>query len=156
MDLIERFGTNPQRCGILEGFLVYRSFLHGLGITDGFQWVDGSFVEDKERRRGEPPKDIDVVTYFKPPATLTRNSLSTEQESLLFDPDATKEKFRVDGLIMPFGEASTEDFIEETAYWHGLFSHTRTGVWKGFLQIPLAAGEESEAAEYLKRIRSAS
>lgn len=156
MSLIERFGTSPVRCKILKGFLEYRLFLHGLGITEGFQWVNGSFVEDKERRRGEPPKDIDVVTYFRKPITLTKSSLNEEQTKFLFDPHSCKQKFHVDGLIMPFGEASNESFIEDTAYWLSLFSHTREGVWKGFLHVPLGAGGEAEAAEYLQRTQSAS
>lgn len=150
--LIERFGTSPERCKILAGFLQYRSFLHSLGISEGFQWVDGSFTEDKESRYGAAPNDIDVVTYFKKPPGLSQNSLSPEQWNWLFKPKHAKSRFKVDGIIMPLGEPSDERNISETCYWHGLFSHTKQSAWKGYLQIPLSPADDEKAAEYLNQI----
>lgn len=153
IDLIERFGTSPKRINILQGFMEYRKFLHDLNVREGFHWVNGSFTEDKERLKGSAPKDIDVVTYFRPPPTLTQSSLSAEQMGLMFQPTKTKERFRVDGAIMPFGEESTLEFIEENLYWSGLFSHTRTGQWKGFLRVDLNPTEDLEAQNYLDKLK---
>lgn len=150
---IERFGTSAERLDILEGFLDYRAFLHDLNIEEGFHWLNGSFTEDKERIRGSAPQDIDVVTYFNPPNTLTQSSLSAEQYDLMFKPKKTKERFRVDGTIMPFGQVSTEGFIDENLYWSSLFSHTRSGKWKGFLKMPLSGDEDSEARQYLEKLK---
>ena len=54
------FGTSPQRLWLLSAFLEYRSELHSIGLVRGFQWVDGSFVENAEIRRGLPPNDVDL------------------------------------------------------------------------------------------------
>jgi hypothetical protein len=153
VDLIERFGTSPERCEILKGFLEYRSFLHGLGISEGFQWIDGSFTEDKESRSGAAPNDIDVVTYFKQPPGLTQNSLSPEERDWLFKPKHAKSRFKVDGIIMPLGNPSDERNISEICYWHGLFSHTRQSDWKGYLQITLSLIDDADAAEHLNQAK---
>ena len=42
---VERFATTPERKDILQGFLQYRSLLYEQAITEGFQWVDGGFLE---------------------------------------------------------------------------------------------------------------
>jgi hypothetical protein len=47
-DFVLRFSTTPERRGILDGLLRYRSALHGVGLTTGFQWVNGSFLEHIE------------------------------------------------------------------------------------------------------------
>jgi len=153
LDFIERFGTSLERLEILEGFLEYRAFLHSLGIIEGFHWINGSFVEDKEQLYGNAPNDIDVITYFNPPASLTKSSLTPEQHGWMFKPEQTKERFKVDGSIMPFGSPSTEDFIEDNLYWSGLFSHTRTGKWKGFVKITLKPEQDAIAANHLVKLK---
>ena len=55
-----KFGASPRRLRLLSAFLEYRSELHSIGLVRGFQWVDGSFVENAEIRRGLPPNDIDL------------------------------------------------------------------------------------------------
>ena len=54
------FGTSPQRLRLLSAFLEYCAELHNIGLVRGFQWVNGSFVENAEIRRGLPPNDIDL------------------------------------------------------------------------------------------------
>jgi hypothetical protein len=39
-----------------------------VGIVEGFQWIDGSFIEDAEKSRGRPPADIDIITFGGRPA----------------------------------------------------------------------------------------
>ena len=46
----------------MAGFLDFRALLHSLGINTGFQWLDGSFMENVELLEQRAPKDIDVVT----------------------------------------------------------------------------------------------
>ena len=41
---VQRFGTTPERIVILKGLLAYRLQLNSIGITSGFQILDGSFV----------------------------------------------------------------------------------------------------------------
>ncbi len=61
--IVERFATSPQRIRILRGFMAYRTELKARSISSGFQWLDGSFLEDKESLLGESPNDVDVVTF---------------------------------------------------------------------------------------------
>lgn len=63
-ELVHRFGTSAARNALLRGLLDLRAALRRIGITTGFQWIDGSFVEDKERRVGSAPGDIDIVTVL--------------------------------------------------------------------------------------------
>lgn len=44
--VVDRFALSPERLKILNGLLNYRSALHALGLTNGFQWLDGSFMEN--------------------------------------------------------------------------------------------------------------
>ena len=55
-----KFGTSPQRLRLLSAFLEYRAELHSIGLVRGFQWVNGSFVENSEIRHGLPPNGIDL------------------------------------------------------------------------------------------------
>src|SRR5690606_3212200 len=68
VDLVLRFGTSPKRREILDGLLRFREQLHNLGLVTGFQWLDGSFLEEVELLEQRPPHDIDVVTFVEPPA----------------------------------------------------------------------------------------
>lgn len=45
-EIVRRFGTSAERLAILRGLLDYRAELLRVGIVRGFQWIDGSFVED--------------------------------------------------------------------------------------------------------------
>ena len=63
-ELCDRFGFSVERQKILEGFLNFRDRIRAGGITNGYQWVDGSFVEHVEARDSKSPSDIDVVTVY--------------------------------------------------------------------------------------------
>ena len=60
-EVCQRFATAPERIEILRGCLAFRQELVRRGVN-GFQWLDGSFVEDIEAQEGRSPQDIDVVT----------------------------------------------------------------------------------------------
>ena len=66
LDLCERLGTTPERRVILKRFLDFRERLRTEGLTNGFQWLDGSFLEDIAVRESRPPRDLDVVTKETP------------------------------------------------------------------------------------------
>lgn len=67
VELVERYGSSIKRLEILKGFLNYRKKLHDLGLVQGVQWLDGSFVENIEVLEGRAPNDIDVVTFANMP-----------------------------------------------------------------------------------------
>lgn len=75
LTLVERFSTTPERIKILQGFLQFRAFLHELGVTSGFQWLDGSFMEQVELLESRSPNDIDVVTFFELSEGQTQRTL---------------------------------------------------------------------------------
>src|SRR5437660_55494 len=67
VEMVDKFATSPERKAILIGLLRYRDALATAGIVDGFQWLDGSFLENIEEREGRPPGDIDIVTFLHRP-----------------------------------------------------------------------------------------
>ncbi len=144
LDLVLRFNTSDRRRDILNGLLDFRSELHQLGLVGGFQWVDGSFLEDIERTEDRQPGDIDVVTFFDMPDGKTQTSLLLEDGSL-FDPSQTKARFQVDAFFVELSPGDPRQFIEAVTYWHSLWSHRRTGEWKGYLKIDLTPDQDAEA-----------
>ena len=94
-DVIRRYATSAERIEILVGLLKFRADLRTAGFIDGFQWFDGSFVENIEETRGRAPADIDVVTFAH------RLPLSPEEwkrwvmdHRHLFAPHETKKHYR--------------------------------------------------------------
>ena len=64
LTFVGNLGTSPERKAILGGFLDFRDRLRSEGMIQGFQWLDGSFLENIEVMESRPPKDLDVVTFF--------------------------------------------------------------------------------------------
>lgn len=151
-EVCQRFATSPERRAILSGWLDFRRQLTALGVTHGFQWLDGSFLEDVEATRSRPPKDLDVVTFYAAPAGLSPLDLFAVLDLHLpefFDPAAAKARFCLDhfGVHLGLGGAA---LVEHTRYWTGLFSHRRDDVWKGMLRIELhTPGTDTAAAGIL-------
>ncbi len=151
VDIIERLGTTPERRVILGGFLKYRIALHGIGLTEGFQWLDGSFMEDIEKRAARAPNDIDIVTFFVVPEGETQVSLMTDN-SALFHPHETKKTYKVDAFFMELNKPLNAVNTEFVAYWYSMWSHTRTQEWKGFLKINLSPEDDKDALKRLTEI----
>ncbi|MFH1113078.1 MAG: hypothetical protein V1792_04085 [Pseudomonadota bacterium] len=150
--VVERFATSSQRIDILQGLLSYRSELHNAGISNGFQWLDGSFAEQTELLESRHPNDIDVVTFFCLPPGMDERTLA-QNHADLFRPDQTKSRFRVDAYPCVLGQPTQSRHVKQIAYWYSMWSHRRNGVWKGFVQVDLALGEDGEAAKALDFIR---
>ena len=150
VQLCKRFATSKERVEILRNFLRFRENLRGAGLVEGFQWLDGSFLEDVEARLNRAPRDIDVVTVFwqySMPDLLSVMGKFPE----VADPALAKANFMVDHY--PFdASVSPENTIEWTRYWISLFSHNRLGVWKGMIRIELNTPEiDKEALLELER-----
>jgi hypothetical protein len=156
LTVVRRFATTQPRGALLSGLLDYRKALRSAGVVSGFQWIDGSFVENVEITRGRPPGDIDLVTFAPAPdmgknATDEEFNAWVEQFGWLFDPDQAKaqygcEAFFIDILKRP------DLLIDDTRYWFGLFSHQRaTSLWKGMIQVPMKSNDD-EAREYLSQL----
>ena len=151
IELCDSFGTSADRVRILDGFLRLRAELRQHGMTEGFQWVDGSFLEDVEKTENRPPGDIDVVTfYWNPNANFTTNFVAA------FPDIANRAKIKADFFVDHFPidvGFHPEATVEATRYWCGLFSHTRTGVWKGMLRIDLNTPTDDASATTLLATR---
>jgi len=143
-DIVDRFATSRERITILRGWLQHREGLRALGYDRGFQWLDGSFVEDKE------PKDLDVVTFvtFGPPSFADADAawVSFGSNQHLFDRGAVKAGFRLDAFFIDLLDPP-ELVVDAARYFLGLFSHQRiTMEWKGMLQVRIEAADDEAAA----------
>ncbi|TVL29641.1 DUF6932 family protein [Shewanella xiamenensis] len=143
-EFVSHFSTSPERIRILIGLLQYRIELKAKGIVVGFQWVDGSFVEDVEKVRGRAPNDVDLVTFAERPVGFSEidwNSFFNQNQGL-FSPASLKAKYKCDAYYVDLA-LQPKLLVSRTTYWFGLFSHQReTSLWKGMLQIDLSYDEE--------------
>lgn len=139
-ELASEFATTPERVAILKGLLDFRGKMRSAGIDQGFQWIDGSFLEDCERNRGRPPKDVDLVTFARRPYQYQQDAdwrafVAANQD--LFNRKEVKAAYSCDAfyvdLFLP-----PEAVVSRSRYWFGLFSHQRsTYLWKGLIEVPL-------------------
>lgn len=155
IELCHRFATSNERIAILEGFISFREKMTSEDITSGYQWLDGSFLEDIEALEKRPPKDIDVVTFYagkfeKAPGIIVDVNKNIISNFIEFaKPRLAKVKYRVDNQPV---DISTNPFtiIEATRFWIQLFTHRRNQVWKGILRIPINTPvEDQQALQYL-------
>jgi hypothetical protein len=134
VEVVSTLGTSPKRRTILSHWLDHRAALRGLGFRYGFQWLDGSFVEEKE------PNDLDIVTFvFRPATVLGHADLGAliGANPQLFDRLQVKTRYMLDAFFIDL-DASPESVVNVSRYWLGLFSHRRVdGLWKGMLQVRL-------------------
>jgi hypothetical protein len=121
--------------------------LHAVGVSIGFQWIDGSFLEDIETIGARPPKDVDVVTFYDPPSGISQRDLLARNPDL-FDHDKAKATYRVDAYLQSL-VARRDLLVRRTAYWYSIWSHRRTLMWKGFLEVPLDPANDAAAGALL-------
>lgn len=146
LDVVMRFATSAERFAILQGLLDFRSALHRMGLISGFQWLDGSFLEDVERLDKRAPRDIDVVTFLDMPASFTP---APPDDAALRRAHA-KARFKVDSYLVELDSTPPRELTLLSAYWYGVWSHRRTAEWKGFLQVDLAPDEDGPARAWLE------
>jgi len=142
------FCLTPDRKAIFSGLLRYRQELAAIGLTDGFQWLSGSFLEDIEALESRPPRDIDVVTFFQRPAQHSTDVLwqaFVAANRNLWVPIQTKATFRCDSHFVDLSFHAPY-IVDNTRFWFGLFSHRRDGLWKGLLQVPLSISQDDADA----------
>jgi hypothetical protein len=134
VETVTTLRATDERKAILRGWLKHRAALRAIGFDRGFQWLDGSFVGDKQ------PKDLHVVAFLHRPAgALDRHALSA---LLAANPDLflrhqVKAAFRLDFFAIDLN-GSADGIVNLTRYCLGLFSHRRGDeLWKGLLQVRL-------------------
>ena len=154
-DLVDRFATSSERSAILSGFLDYREQLRSVGITDAFQWVDGSFIENCEAIRRRPPGDIDVFTALARPAHVKADPawdafLRANLDP--FDSVTTKALYKTDAYMLDL-DSDRRLVSKMSAYWFGVFSHQKTTFrWKGMIELDLHCDDVAARLLLNKRI----
>jgi hypothetical protein len=144
IDLCQRFGTTLERRTLLGKFLDFRERLRAEGLTNGYQWLDGSFLENVESRENRAPKDIDVVTVYWGYDMPFQQRLMANFPDVA-NPALSKANYSVDHYPFDAGFHPSAT-LEWTRYWILLFSHNRMGVWKGMLKIDLNTPADDTAA----------
>jgi hypothetical protein len=143
--------NSTERKTILRGLLTYRQQLARIGLISGFQWLSGSFMEDIETLEKRPPNDVDVVTFCHRPAHAADDTawqlFNTVNLSLLH-PASVKTAFRCDSYFVDLN-LPPSTVVERARYWFGLYSHRRSGLWKGLLQVPLNVTQDDVDASKL-------
>ena len=152
LQLVERFATTPERVKLLHDLMDYRQDLYAVGVTEGFQWINGSFVEEVEARdrRGKEPKpyDIDVVTFYHQP-----DGQPNEIHDL-FRPSTVRARYDIDAFNLVMGTPTTNHIVESVAYWYGMWSTRREDQTpKGFVQVNLDPEHDPEARQALSEIQ---
>ena len=145
--IVNRFGFSEKRREILKGLIKYRAHLRELGISEGFQWIDGSFVESKA-----VPKDVDIVTFvdWEMPELNADERVKLEESMHILVNPLSIDNFLCDARFVNFFYSKRDKLVSVSRYWFGLFSHRReTFEWKGLLQIPLDQCADSVALEAL-------
>ena len=149
LDLVLRFADTAARQTLLTRLLGYRAALHSAGVLDGFQWLNGSFVENTMQNAMREPNDIDVVSFLYLPAGQTQEALVKANASL-FDHMAMKRQYSVDAYPVVLDTNNLAYLVRTTAYWNNLWSHDRNQQWKGYLEIDLSDSEDATARAQLE------
>ena len=154
-DVVLRFGLSAERRIVLDGFLRYRAALHAAGLVQGFQWLDGSFLEHVELLESRPPNDIDAVTFYKLPVGKTQLDLQVQAPDIFpisrDSKQTMKANYHVDAYAVHLGMAS-ERLVEHGTYWYSMWSHRRNQIWKGYVQVDLAPIEDVAAQAALTNL----
>lgn len=147
MEFCERFSFTKHRINILKNFVSYRIKLHEIEITEGFQYVDGSFIENKEAAAGLPPGDIDIATFYFVNSKRTQ-ALAGVKFPEFCDRVLTKQKYEIDDLVfdISIGVKNPYKLINYTNFITSLFSYSRRDYRKGMVEIKLNTVAEDRAA----------
>ncbi len=145
-EVAERFGGTNRRNEILIKWLEHREALRGIGLDRGFQWLDGSFLEDKE------PKDLDLVSFVYRPAAAQDDQLwqaFLKANSDVLQRNKVKRAFNLDVFFLDMN-GDIENLVLMSRYFLQLFSHQRgTYLWKGMLQVRMEDVQYDVAARLI-------
>jgi len=144
--LVARFATSKKRVALLRGLFKLRADARRAGIEAGFQWLGGSFVDDRA-----DPNDLDVVTFYQTPTAFRQAGVAkvVAAHPNLFRPTTAKETYGCDAYFISL--ALSRKSYRLVSLWYALFSHDRhTLTWKGFVELGVDSPDESEAASALE------
>lgn len=142
---------SPERKEIFRGLIAYRQQLADIGLSDGFQWLSGSFMEDIEGLETRHPNDVDLVTFCHRPGGVGDDVAWGEFVAAnmhLWNSKLVKPAFKCDPYFVDLNTAPT-NVVNQARYWFGLFSHRRGGLWKGMLQVTLSVTQDDADASVM-------
>ncbi|MDN3563717.1 hypothetical protein QWZ14_04920 [Paeniroseomonas aquatica] len=143
LEVVTTLASSLERRDILRGWLNHRASLRAIGFARGFQWLDGSFVEDKQ------PRDLDVVSFLYRPHGIRDPQqllMLIRANGALFVRNIVKAQYRLDAFPVDL-DGSPEALVSSARYFLGLFSHRRgDDLWKGMLQVRMEDVADDAAA----------
>ncbi|MDY0781274.1 DUF6932 family protein [Tenacibaculum sp. IB213877] len=145
LELCHKFSTSKERIEILKGLIDFRKKMTKNGIIHGFQWIDGSFIEDIEKIENRPPKDIDAVTFYGGIPQNVQINLNANFPEFI-SPTLSKNKYKVDHYAVDY-TYNPNVTVEMTRYWLQLFTHNRNSIWKGILKLEINTPIDDEHAK---------
>ena len=149
LELARRFSFNPIRIQLLKNLFIFRQGLRNAGLQGNcFQWIDGSFVENKEQICNESPGDIDVVTFYHGYDNVMAAQI-VQNFPAFNDRAVARDTFLLDHFPVNLqrGPLFAYTYVK---YWTMLFNHSRLGVWKGILLLEVnTPADDEEALVYL-------
>jgi|GEM_PF-157652 len=179
LEVVKRFGHTKHRRNILKLFIQFREELYNSGISEGYQWIAGSFITQKEKFLGEEPGDVDVVTFYsvdKVVGEKVKADYKSSDGKHFLRRDYAKEQWKTDAFFINLHPKNIHKIIDDTRYWFGLFGHkmltitytTMVGCvkcgtinetnamlehnhWKGLLRINLDQALDHLALEEIER-----
>lgn len=151
LELCHKFSTSKERIEILKGLINFRKRMNDVGIIKGFQWIDGSFLENIEVTESRSPNDLDIVTFY---GGLTPSEQSNIRATFpeFANPAIAKKTFKLDHYPVDYSY-QPDVTVEMTRYWIQLFTHNRNSIWKGILRLSINTPiDDQHALDYLKTI----
>lgn len=151
LELCHHFSTSGQRILILKNYIAFRQRMTSLGVIYGFQWLDGSFLENIERSESRHPNDLDLVTFYGGLSLADQANIRATFPEFA-NPVLAKNNYKLDHYPVDYSY-NPDVTVEQTRYWLQLFTHNRIGVWKGILRLPLNTPvDDQHAMDYLNSI----
>lgn len=127
--------------------------MHRLGLSHGYQWINGSFAQDVERLEGRPPGDIDIVNFLYLPDGHSQASFMAANPKAMdvFLPQKAKALYGMDAYTLVLGGEASPFFIKQITYWYSMWSHRKSDdAWKGFVEVELTQqGEPTQISNLL-------
>ena len=154
MEFCQRFAISDKRILILKGFIQFRLKCYDIGITNGFQWIDGSFIEDIMASDNREPNDIDVVSFLFKLSSIPNLKVEISNKFQEFvNPLLSKANYHVDHYPVE-ADLNPIATISAVKYWNQLFGHNRKGIWKGMVEIPFYTtnAEDTDALNFLNSL----
>jgi hypothetical protein len=142
---VNKFAATATRTLIFEKYLAYLSDFTKTVTPDFTQWINGSFVSNKEN-----PNDIDFVTMIQADVYNKKTDVINNDFRL----QGVKDKYGslLDAYtVRLFDEGHRDYFISQSdcAYWYDWFSKTKNNrakqsFKKGFIEIKFSKNDRLE------------